>query len=254
MEDEESENSNEIKSNKKRLISFAKINKYFIFPFLCPIFCFSAEFFRTKILYGYINDIITDLSYIIGGIPFIILFIRNKKSNKNDSYSNRMTLINKYKSSNKDNKNNSSKKWLIIILICLLYDISRCNIFVNIYYYEYTIEGYLYYLFFIPLFSKLILKQEIYKHQYLSLTISIIAWILANIESFIGLQVDDIIPIIIDIILYSANSLALVLIKYVYNNYFISQYKLSLILGIFFIPFDFFIDLIYSLVRYYIKK
>ena len=31
-------------NKKKHLFSFAKINKYFIFPFLCPVFCFLGNY------------------------------------------------------------------------------------------------------------------------------------------------------------------------------------------------------------------
>ena len=40
---EENENNGEQKNNK--LFSFATINKYFIIPFLCPIFCMIGNFF-----------------------------------------------------------------------------------------------------------------------------------------------------------------------------------------------------------------
>ena len=247
MEDKKTKHSNENKSNKKRLISFAKINKYFIFPFLCPIIGVLFNYFwREPIsnIYNYYIHIY--LSYIIGGIPYIILLI-NKKCKRKDSYSNATKFINKYTLNNKDNKNNSKKKWLIIILICLLNSIFRNRFFLidnNL------IDGYLYYVLFIPLFSKLILKIEIYKHQYLSLIISIIALILANINSYLKLEVDDIVPNIINFILILTNSLTYVLIKYIFNKYFISFYKLCFLQGIFFITFDSILFLIYSLIKY----
>ena len=40
---------NEILNNKKPLIIFAKLNKYFLFPFLSPIFCMLANYFLDKI-------------------------------------------------------------------------------------------------------------------------------------------------------------------------------------------------------------
>ena len=33
------------KKHKKSLISFAKLNKYFLIPFLAPVFCMLANFF-----------------------------------------------------------------------------------------------------------------------------------------------------------------------------------------------------------------
>ena len=49
MEENENENKNENGNQKKKekecLFSFAKINKYFIIPFLCPIFCTICNYF-----------------------------------------------------------------------------------------------------------------------------------------------------------------------------------------------------------------
>ena len=67
MEDKKIELSNEFNNNKKGLISFAKINKYFIFPFLLPIFCMLAEYFSNeiystnKIIKDYLFSIIIDI-------------------------------------------------------------------------------------------------------------------------------------------------------------------------------------------------
>ena len=33
------------KNNKTSLITFAKLNKYFLIPFLCPVFCMLTNFF-----------------------------------------------------------------------------------------------------------------------------------------------------------------------------------------------------------------
>ena len=40
----------EKKVEKECLFGFAKINKYFIFPFLCPIFCVIGNYFIYKIV------------------------------------------------------------------------------------------------------------------------------------------------------------------------------------------------------------
>ena len=53
----------------------------------------------------------------------------------------------------------------------------------------------------IPLFSKLILKENLYKHQYLSLMISIIGWILLNIPIFLKLKKEDILDNFLNLIL-----------------------------------------------------
>ena len=48
--------------------------------------------------------------YIPGGILYIISFCRQNENEINESFSNRMKIINKYKSDNKDNNNNNNLK------------------------------------------------------------------------------------------------------------------------------------------------
>ena len=176
------------------------------------------------------------------------MFLRKKENKINDSYSNRISIINQYKSTNKDNNDNSKKKWLIIILIPLLLFIPGFLglIFEN----NNLIDGYLYALIFIPFFSKLILKQEIYKHQYISLIISILLFILINIPKFLLFELKDIIPHLLNFIGYGISSVSFILIKYAFDTYFISPYKLCFLMGIIYIPLNSFEFLIYSLIKY----
>ena len=73
----------------------------------------------------------------------------------------------------------------------------------------------IYYILSIPLFSKLILKENLYKHQYLSLMISIIGWILLNIPIFLKLKKEDILDNFLNLIIGVIYPLELVLIKYI---------------------------------------
>ena len=42
---EDVNDSHELKSNKKSLIEFAKLNKHHIFVFIGPVFCFLTNYF-----------------------------------------------------------------------------------------------------------------------------------------------------------------------------------------------------------------
>ena len=91
----------------KCLFSIGKINKYFIIPFLCPIFCFLKAFFAT--LYVKIpneNDIdkkiknkiyllssSASLSYFGGGLLYFISYIRGKPKHANKSNENKKDRI-----------------------------------------------------------------------------------------------------------------------------------------------------------------
>jgi len=72
------------------LFSCGKINKYFLIPFLCPIFCFLSKLFLELYVRNengnnekfkkkaFLISSITSLSYITGGILYFIFNIRTK--------------------------------------------------------------------------------------------------------------------------------------------------------------------------------
>ena len=80
-------------------------------------------------------------------------------------------------------------------------------------------EERLFYLFFIPLFSKIILKENIYKHQYFSLLFSLIGTIFLIIPIIFKLTKDDIIPNILNFIKGINYPLFLVITKYCILNF-----------------------------------
>ncbi len=88
-------------NKNKFLISFGKINKYFIVPFLCPIFCFLANYFIELYLESkannekeienkikekiYLLSSTVSLSYFGGGLLYFISYIRTKTTDKKKS-------------------------------------------------------------------------------------------------------------------------------------------------------------------------
>ena len=109
----------------------------------------------------------------------------------------------------------------------------------------------LYFLIFIPFFSKYILKQEIYKHQYLSIIVSIIGMILLHIPLFLVFQQNDILPNILHFVGGVFRSTTFVLVKYIFNTFFMSPFKFCVLLGIIMIILHLFIFLVYSLIKYH---
>ena len=63
------------------------MNKYFLFPFLCPIFCMLGNYFSNKILASkakisdYFLLTYVELTYVIGGL---IYFVNYSKKANND--------------------------------------------------------------------------------------------------------------------------------------------------------------------------
>ena len=105
-------------------------------------------------------------------------------------------------------------------------------------------------LFFIPLFSKIILKENIYKHNYFSLIISIIGVIFLLIPFCLQISINDIISNILNFINGIFYSLFVVIVKYMIEKYYMHPLKICLLVGIIILFFECIIFLIYSLIKY----
>ena len=106
-------------------------------------------------------------------------------------------------------------------------------------------------MFFIPLFSRFILKDTIFKHQYLSLIISIIGIIFLIIPICLKIESEDIVANILNFTAGIGYSLFLVIIKYVTHVYYISPFKLSLYFGLIATGFLLLGYMIYSLIEFH---
>ena len=251
MEDEEKNKKNE------SLFSFAKINKYYLFPFLAPIFCCTANYF----IHTLYNDnpsmemhmlltIYIDCSYLFGGLLYFISSIREKTYETRDDaivYRERASSAVKYI------YNDGSKKSLIKILLILL--LISCLITItticNLYSMEKTIfEKRLYFLFFIALFSKYILKSDIFKHQILSMSIAVIGIVILFVPVSLIIKKKDIFLNILNFFSAMSYSLFLVMIKYLTHYYYFSPLLCLLFIGIISIIITFFGFLFYSLIKY----
>ena len=176
---EEVNESYELKSNKKSLIIFAKLNKRHIFIFISPVFCFLSNYFLSKlrgekiIKENYFFSLISyELNFILAGLFYFIIYCRKKSNKEKESNQNSENDI-KY-IYNKSLKINWKKLIFLLIIISIIVII---NELLSVYRKNYTIiDPRFYYMTFIPLFSKFILKDNIYKHHYLSLAISIFKW------------------------------------------------------------------------------
>ena len=99
------------KQTKECLFSFGRINKYFIIPFLCPIFFFIFIIFF-NLLVGEENDgtnhyfftnMLSCFSLLIGGLLYFVVYIRTKTEETRNNATinieplpNRITYIYKY--------------------------------------------------------------------------------------------------------------------------------------------------------------
>jgi len=94
-------------------------------------------------------------------------------------------------------------------------------------------EKRLYFLLFLPIFSKIILKNELYRHQILSLFISIIGIIFLFIPLILIKQEISILINILIIISSIGHSFFFILIKHLTHKYYLSPYLCLLYIGFF---------------------
>lgn len=258
MESNEIEEEN--KKSKECLFGFAKINKYFIFPFLCPIICMICNYFLNLIIIDndefekkqFLLSSFMDITFIGGGLVYFISCIRvkteqtrenseNKKERKESSSASSIKLI-----YNERYKINKLKVFGILIVISLFLSIFNvCDVYALD---KNTFEERLYFLFFISIFSKIILKNNIYSHHILSLFISSIGLILLFIPIMQVITEDDIFINVCIFIFSIGYSLILVLIKYLMEKYYISPYLMLLFMGTFSLLFNILGFSVYSLI------
>ena len=127
------------KENKECLFSFNRMNKYYLFPFLVPLVCFSTKFFSEPIkmnngnivyaedvpieirhTFTFLYQMINSTSLIFGGLLYFITIIRTKTENKSNIGKN---LIKRNKDINlmlERSKPNKIKEFIIIIFMSIL--------------------------------------------------------------------------------------------------------------------------------------
>ena len=249
---EENEELTEKNNKKKSLITFAKLNKLFIIPFLFAILNFLSILFedlirKEKILKNppFIKSFFYDFTNILVGLFHFLSYVRtnvdikkessNDKEGVNDSidYIDNESLSPIY---------NSKTIIMFILLLSLMIAIDDllCILIEDN---DNVFDERLFYLFFIPLFSKIILKENIYRHHYLSLLISLISGIFLIIPICLEFNsANDTVQNILDFVKGINFPLFLVIVKYIVEKYFISPLKIILIVGI--------ISLIINLIGY----
>ena len=250
INDDDDDNSDK-KSKRECLFSLQRMNKYYLFPFLVPLVCFSTKFFSEPMktndgkiknvkdvseenshTFTFLYQMINSTSLIFGGLLYFITILRNGLDNKTNDSKNLVVekCIENIKHSKKRSKSNDI---LIIVFMSLI--ISVYNILKG-YNTKYpTLEKRLYFLFFITLINVYIFKKQIYKHQKFSLGLGFIGIVFIFTIFFVFLDYNKY-EYIYDILLFFGAflySLYLVLVKYMSEIRFYSPFLLLLLIGIF---------------------
>ena len=153
-----------------------------------------------------------------------------------------------YKKNYITNKGKSKKAFFYIFLICLCVFMNHFIIvFVKV---KHKIETRIYIFLFLIIFSKFILKTNIYNHHIVSLSISFIGFIFIVIIDILKFEKSDIIGNVYYFISKVGTSLYLVLIKHLTENYYMSPFDCLLYIGIGTLILNIIFDIVYSKYKY----
>ena len=243
---------------KKGLFSFDTLNKYYLIPFLAPIFCCTTNIFL-KATYNKYNDemelmifftISSEMIYLCGGFLYFISFIRTKtEETRNNAIEDKKQVISNVKYIYNDGSKKSKLK-ILLLLTFISFLLALTRIFALLKKERTTFDNRLYYLFFISILSKYILKNKIYKHQKLSLFIASIGLIILFIPILLEIEKRDILYNIIGVFSSIAYSLFLVIIKYLTHYYYMSPLLCILLVGIISIILSFLLFILFSFIKY----
>ena len=238
-------------NNKKYPFSFAKMNKYYLFPFFVPIVCFATKFCTEKVKKGpeeksdikpdvehtfvFVYTIINSSCHILGGLLYFVSILRTtslkklakkKFFKKKNEKTFRVIII-------KPNNNKCEKFKIAGILFGMALILDLYNGLKGYALNQQQLEKRLYFLFFFTLFNVCFMKK-IYKHQKVSLLIAGLGMFILFIIYFIYLDYSNYHPIY-DILLFFGSflySLYLVLVKYLTLNHGMSPFSVLLFIGL----------------------
>jgi len=228
-------------NKKSYLISFTKINKYFIFPFLSPIFIFIRDYLIGKanlkdngVKATFQYEVMDGFMHSVCGLFYLIYFFRTRTIESSPEKGSTL-------------KNKNLKIFLLILVIGISYTIYISNS--KILSKKYTVfEIRIYHLVFNTIFCRLILKYEVFSHQILSIILTLIGWILISIPIFKKISSFDIVPNIIFFFGAIFYPLYLVLFKLIIQKYYLSVFLNMLYIGIFLLIISIIGLLTYSLI------
>ena len=257
LDDESVETEREEKQEKK-LIIFAKFNRYYIILFISPIFCMLANYFIYKVKdkklnifkHQYIfNMLNVPIFHAFAGLFYFVSSFR-KNSNKGKASEEDLTKVSTIQYIYNEADTIDIKKYIIFLIILSALLINERFLLTYIYDNK-RLDPRVFYIILIPLFSKLILKENLYKHQYLSLAICVIGWIILNIPVCLEIRKEDILANFLNLLKGTCYPLSLSIIKYLSDKYYKSPLLTSLIFGTMSIILTLLGFIIYSLIKYH---
>ena len=181
--------------NKPKLISCTKMNKYYLFPFITPIFITIRDIMINSILeensqkeditfyFFYAANISIFLT--LGGIIYFLIDIRvYLEKKKTELFLKKDTFRIKPKK-----KKSKLKIFFILFLMSISFAVYITTVCLSIY--HINIEKRQYTIFLIAFLSTCILKKQIYRHQKFSLLLAFCGFLLLTIVKIIKIGKED---------------------------------------------------------------
>ena len=225
----------------KSLISCTKMNKYFLFPFITPIFIT----FRDSMIYTIINKndkINFNLVYMLSISSCLVMAGTLYFTIDLKEFVERIKTIKILKNYVRIKNNVKKISKLKVSFILFIMGVSNSfYIFSVVYFTKHVIlEKRQYTLFLIVFLSILILKIKIYKHQYLSLIFAFLGFLLLSIFKIREIPKEDIQINILSFVGTIFYAIHYIYLKYLYDKYELPIYICYIIVGILSIFFYFF--------------
>ena len=237
------------------LISFQKLNKYFLMPFFVPIICFTTKFFSERMktdgwridirdvtsdnthTFVFLYQIIQSICLIFGGLLYFVSqqTSKSRRETRNipfDTGDSNSIEGNKFLKKGKMEYLKVIKKSLIIIFMPILLIIYNIGIAYGVKFPQ--LEKRVYFLLFITLINIIIFKKQIFRHQKLSFIITAIGAIPIYTAFFLYLD-KELYNFFYDLFLLVGSfcySLYLVFIKYLTCDKGMSVFLLLLYQGL----------------------
>ena len=231
-----------------RYISFGECNKYLFYPLIGGIF----NFIFNAILYlipekaeinkhPFVLGMNAGLGMSLAIIPILYTHYKFSKIHKTENLKATKALENK-----RNNFKIKLEKYLIIIL-CAFLDFTQ-KILIFVFSKNLTNNVWIFNIIFLNIFTSMLYKNPLYKHQYISSGIMILGGIGLNIINLYYLKSNEVSLLLLSIFIEIIYSLAIVLAKFGMDYRFCSPFEITFYEGI----FALIINIIFLLISTYI--
>ncbi len=235
---------------KHNLITCTKMNKFYLFPFVIPIFITIRDIMINLILkensnkenlsFYFIYGANISIFLTLGGIIYFFVDIRVFiEKIKTDSFLKKDKTRNKIKE-----KSNKLKISLILVLMSFSFAIYITSVCLSIY--HINIEKRQYTIFLIAFLSILIFKKKIYRHQKFSLLLAFCGFLVLTIVTALKIKKEDLLSNLFSFIGTIFYSLHYLYLKYLQTECKIPIYFSYMIVG--------FSSLLISIIGYVLSK